>query len=107
MTSLRRWFLEYNKRYFGNKLPKECIVKWAFQTKEWMGRQSWRKLKKGAPKTPIIQVSAKYRFNKSVAHLTLLHEMVHLALPKRVNHGPRFHKEMLRLAKAGAFSRWW
>jgi hypothetical protein len=38
---------------------------------------------------------------------TLLHEMVHASLPWRVNHGPKFQAEMLRLAKAGAFKEYW
>ena len=43
----------------------------------------------------------------SVAMMTLLHEMCHLAVPKRIWHGPKFQKEMLRLAKAGAFKELW
>jgi Zn-dependent peptidase ImmA (M78 family) len=38
---------------------------------------------------------------------TLLHEMVHLFLPDHADHGEKFQKEMLRLARAGAFRNLW
>lgn len=41
------------------------------------------------------------------AYMTLLHEMCHVANSSKNGHGPWFHKEMLRLAKAGAFKNLW
>lgn len=43
--------------------------------------------------------------------MTLLHEMAHIAVEIRykrpMGHGPVWQREMLRLAKIGAFANWW
>ena len=54
-----------------------------------------------------IRINKDLKKWSKIAEHTLIHEMVHLSLPPKVFHGPRFEKEMLRLAKAGAFKGVW
>lgn len=59
----------------------------------------------------IIYVARELRGMSSVAELTLLHEMVHLAIlsegDRRTQHGRKFELRMLRLAKQGAMCGLW
>ena len=98
---LRGWYLTFNKKHFGNRLPKDLPV-------------VFRKLKGVAgittfhPQTnrPLyIQINKHAGFSTTM--LTLLHEMCHVAIPHVRGHGSRFQAEMQRLAKAGAFKEWW
>jgi hypothetical protein len=95
-ADLRWWYREYNRKYFGNKLPKAHVK---FSGIEGLGvtHVEWKE----------IFISKQLKRWRAIALMTLLHEMVHLSLPPRFNHGPRFNKEMLRLAKAGAFRGIW
>ena len=54
----------------------------------------------------MVRVGGRYDFD---IRQTLLHEMAHAAVNRRqgYGHGVRFQKEMLRLAKAGAFKGIW
>ena len=52
---------------------------------------------------PLIMVRADMPI--MIVRHTLLHEMAHAS--GVYNHGPRFDREMLRLAKAGAFNGIW
>lgn len=57
--------------------------------------------------TVEIFISRELRMWDVVSQGVLLHEMAHLNLGWGVNHGRKFQKEMLRLAKAGAFKGVW
>lgn len=98
LTLLERTYQKYNRQYFGNKLPKlsEVDVHWGFIKEmgyEWGG---------------VIVINRRYRQRDAIWKLTLLHEMVHLSLPNvKDEHGPRFQKAMLRLARLGAFEGLW
>lgn len=115
--TLKQWFREYNRRYFGNRLP-DTLVCWV-ELKGSYGRQfrrrtvryrvtngKWKMFKSDRPMIFISAVLLRKDW-VSVARSTLLHEMVHLSLPLRINHGPRFQAGMLRIAKAGAFKGLW
>jgi hypothetical protein len=54
-----------------------------------------------------IILSSKYKRETALWRLTLLHEMVHLKLGVTAGHGPKFHTEMVRLSRAGAFKGLW
>jgi len=93
---LQRAYREYNKKYFGNRLPKSTQLRWADMS--MMGYQL----------DDEIVINRRDRKRDRVWKGTLLHEMVHLSLPKtRFDHGKEFQKEMLRLAKLGAFRNIW
>jgi hypothetical protein len=105
--TLKRLYRQYNKKYFGNKLPKILV---AFATpKEFLKGGLGKKtlavtlFKHEAP--VAIYIRRELDKHWSYIKLDLLHEMAHVALPASVNHGPRFKAEMLRLEKAGAFRK--
>ena len=97
MTKLKRAFLEYNEQFFGNRLPADTIVKWSHSLPV-MGRFEGN----------TIIINDYFKRWASVWRLTLLHEMAHLATDSEVEeHGPRWRREMHRLARAGAFDGLW
>jgi len=114
---LRRWYRQYNRRYFGGRLPEEMSLV------EVCGSQiprhdlgvfsrggGWRhdldkrgRKKKGSRieiPGPAIFLRTDNRYECDV-RLTLLHEMVHAT--GVYNHGPKFRKIVHRLMRAGAF----
>jgi predicted SprT family Zn-dependent metalloprotease len=101
LTVLERTYRRYNRKYFGNRLPKhtDMLLRWG--NIAGMGYQMGDE----------IVINRKDRSRDSVWKLTLLHEMCHLALPNAKPtdgfHGRDFQKEMLRLAKAGALKGLW
>lgn len=109
--NLQKTFSLYNRKYFGNRLPK-CQVRWnkKLLRRGYMGEADGcgRLLKR-----PTIIIAIELKRLQRVAKITLLHEMVHVLLDARglstesLNHGPRFQREMLRLAKCGAFNKLW
>lgn len=94
-----------NRRYFGNKLPKDLLVKFATINRYKLG-STWMNHSNGW-KPYRIHISSKLRFSSSLSLMTLLHEMVHVEFPKPDDHGPWFNKRMKKLAKAGAFEGLW
>lgn len=97
-AELRYWYRRYNKKYFGGKLDaRVCFSKEV--CKKFIGHADWY--------DRVITISKEIKRLDCVIKGTLLHEMAHIKLPVKVNHGPRFEKEMLRLAKAGAFRGVW
>jgi hypothetical protein len=94
---LQTYYRLYNKQYFRNKLPRDAKVH--FRKIKWLGEADVYRGK--------ICISKRTKWSKSISLMTLLHEMVHLKRPRGECHGPGFQKEMLRLAKAGAFKDLW
>jgi hypothetical protein len=97
VDKLRRAYLQYNRRYFNNELPRDAEIVWEKMPEVYMGYQDGDK----------IAISAKYHEYGPLWRLTLLHECCHLKLPRRVGHGRRFQNEMRRLANEGAFDGLW
>lgn len=113
MTNLeiQKLFRRYNNIYFGGKLPKHRVYFSYAPIKRrslglWFGMQKW------------IEIYTGIRDYPSIVKSTLLHEMCHIKLAmngkdktwQEINandHGPEFEKEMLRLAKKGAFKGLW
>lgn len=93
----------YNKKYFGNKLPKDMPV--YFQKLDHsMGITTVH----GQTNRPLtLHIDPKLDLLPRVVYMTLLHEMCHVESPQRHDHGAWFEKRMLRLAKAGAFQGLW
>jgi hypothetical protein len=99
-ADLRRYYRVANKLYFQNKLPKINLY---FKP---MWRTSGRTaLLNCAP--AWIEINENLRPFAAITVMTVLHEMLHVEVPKAEGHGWRFDKRMLRLAKAGAFSGLW
>ena len=91
---------QFNKQWFSNRLPKDMVV---YYEDIWqMGVTCYHR------ERPLyIQLSKKLRWTEASTALVLLHEMVHVSLPYRVNHGREFQKAMMKLAKRGALKPWW
>jgi hypothetical protein len=98
---LRRAYDYYNRRYFKNKLPHNAELIFT----EHVGSAIGMTMLGFDP--PVIMIAERIRQFGSTVDLTLLHEMAHIKLGKRVNHGKKFQKEMLRLANAGAMEDLW
>lgn len=96
-TALEKAYSRYNRKYFGNGLPKVSEVELRWEKIPEMGYQVGYE----------IVINRKDRRRESVWKLTLLHEMVHMYLPDACEHGKKFQKEMLRLARLGAFKGLW
>jgi predicted metal-dependent hydrolase len=89
----------YNRVYFGGQLPNDIEVRFA------------RKPMRNAMGTycefdELLEINPEIRRWRRVTCMVLLHEMAHVATPGE-NHGPRFQRVMLRLAKMGAFESLW
>ena len=114
--SLTRLYNSYNRRYFANRLPQNMTLVgfWGKQLPinkvgVYLGVGSKISLKIGRKvverlQGPIIMVRVGGRYDFDI-RLTLLHEMAHASSSHK--HGTQFQKEMLRLAKAGAFKGLW
>lgn len=98
-SKLKRAYLRYNRLYFGNLLPTDIDLKW-----QKFGGDSLY----GCWVEGYISINAKHKKLPKVWKMTLLHEMAHAATDtERSEHGPRWRKEMRRLARLGAFDRLW
>jgi predicted metal-dependent hydrolase len=97
---LQRGFKAINRQYFGRRLKATVrFKKFSGKDRSSLGYALWE--------LNEIYINQEIRNWWGVVEMTLIHEMAHLALPKTVVHGPKFEKEMLRLAKAGAFKGIW
>jgi hypothetical protein len=101
---LARAYARFNKTYFGNKLPKDMVVRFAKLDINNVGLAvTYCKFER-----PLyIDISRPLAVHSMLADMTLLHEMVHVENPKWCGHGPKFQKRMLQLAKKGAFRDCW
>ena len=99
-AEVQQMYADFNRRYFHNSLPKDMVVHYA-PLKYCFGLT-------GIHRGRALYIQLDWELRKSRTHsaLTLLHEMVHCEQPNG-EHGPKFHKRMLQLAKAGALKKWW
>lgn len=111
---LLAYYKNFNKRYFGNKLPnKNVYLEWGLTTKTCVTRYE------GEPETTDISIGEYLRLHQKSVCMHVLHEMAHFAV--RIKYPNRrwsegndtdkddvaFQKEMLRLANIGAFREYW
>jgi predicted SprT family Zn-dependent metalloprotease len=111
---LKDYYLVFNKRYFGNKLPKDAQIIWSTKTTRKRAAQLlvW---KDTLEETEIaLNPMLKKLGAECRALQSLLHEMCHLylrVLGKPVSvytgHGRLWNREMKRLAACGAFKTIW
>jgi len=103
---LEQLYAEYNDLYFGGGLPT-IPVKWGKVHKSHAAE--FVTYEDG---TLAIVISPKLKTYTCWAYLTLIHEMAHVKLRNFKGddgdlHGPKFQREMKRLANAGAFNGLW
>lgn len=99
-SEIQKLYHEFNKKHFHNKLPKDMIVDFV----RMEGAHGVTSFYKSRPLH--IMLNPELRTSDKIAALTLLHEMVHVELPK-YNHGYQFHRRMKQLARQGAFVPYW
>jgi len=113
---LRELYRELNKEYYRNKLPKRLPITWFDLPGNIIARVRWtayvidRKTTAYKPKVMHFDRRLKGRHLQRQVGMSMLHEMAHLKLGTEVEcreWDGEFDKEMLRLAKAGAFNRFW
>jgi hypothetical protein len=104
---LKRWYAYYRKKYFDNRLPETAEVDIYYA--EMPELYGYADSDDDPPEHDhfIIEIERWCIEHPIVAKMTLLHEMAHLATFPYEGHGEPFQKEMLRLAKLGAFRRLW
>jgi SprT-like family len=109
--NLLRLYRRFNKKYFKSKLP---LVHISFCQIPMQGKYTVYGLASTkyflSGKGPV-EIILDTRLDEVDLIFTLLHEMVHVYLDlfvsTNLNHGPRFQKEMRRLAKLHAFDGLW
>lgn len=104
---LKKLYRQYNRKYFGNKLPLDIFVVFG-NARTW---RSARISKNSAAVTFIkggkpLGIVIRYYKHKGRPYIKcdLLHEMIHVAHP-RASHGPIFKQEVRRLAALGALDK--
>lgn len=93
-------YRQNNEQWFGNKLPKDTIIKWANLHSEGRFGKSWK------DSSGVFHIVLDMEFNEADVQMriTLLHEMCHVATGKEVSeHGPLWRAKMRALLLEGAF----
>lgn len=105
---LQSLYDEFNRDWFDGSLPY-VRVGWSVARKD-KKRYYGSTLQLHGHKFPYyIQINPVFKNWNDTVCLTLLHEMVHVKFGVRDNengHGPKFKKEIRRLAQAGAFDKY-
>lgn len=97
MTRLQSAYHDYNRLYFRSQLPSNVMVKWVKMEKHY-----------GRAGGGLIEISTYIKNFPDFWQMTLLHEMAHVATDsEKADHGPRWRREMRRLARIGAFDKLW
>lgn len=116
-STMERYYRALNKRYFRNKLARtEIIIRRGLVKENKLGRvelidnMHYPKLRKRAKY--LISLSPKLIFSLYHLLLVLLHEMAHVSVDPDLNakfqdHGRKWQNEMKRLARIGAFRKYW
>jgi hypothetical protein len=99
-NKLKRLYLELNRKWFENKLPKDIKVKFS----KHINKNSID----GAYyyKDRVIYIASAAREFPIYLEIILLHEMVHVKTRERDglgHHGPEFHSETFKLVRVGAY----
>lgn len=121
MIDLQKRYTHYNKKYFNGRLPPVNKI-----DIEWSERMPMGTIGLAHPHGVLpcpkdwgpencsgcwLRIDPALKLHDCFAEMTLLHEMAHIkaVLGDRglAGHGPVWQKEMMRLARAGAFELWW
>lgn len=124
-SDLIYWYKYFNRKYFGNKLPKRLWVRFGKLKRGCLGETRFRmlcnecdkclqlktKFKKEIKENFLpydIMINQKFKSGLGGDEMiitTLLHEMAHVSIGGKYRHGPKFKKELRRLMTVGAFDR--
>jgi hypothetical protein len=98
---LRRWYREFNRRFFSAALPEDIDLLYA-PVERCLADVTFCPAQEF-----VLRINPRYAIDTRVVRLTLLHEMAHVKLWPYRTHGPQFEAEMQRLANIGAFKGLW
>ena len=105
-SKLKRMYDTYNRKWFGNRLPRKAIVRWSNKLKRH-GAIGWCAPTE-CPDSPLIEISTEIKRLNSVVRTVMLHEMVHVYFINRKNsgsaHGKQFQNKIKSLVVAGAYN---
>jgi hypothetical protein len=106
--TLKRYYREFNRKFWGNTLPNNVVVRWGTDDDIYEGnlkRSDAGVCLRHGPHEPMeIVLDPVMRREKQYKHtkLTLHHEMIHVKTKNRDNHGPVFKKYRDMLIEKGA-----
>lgn len=95
---LKRYYKRYNKILFDGKLPSNAVIVW----KTLKGRAGQTGVEDGVS---IIEMDTQYKKERTIWRVTLIHEMVHVAVYPYEKHGRRYLDELKRVSKHDTFLR--
>lgn len=95
---------EFNETYFNSRLPVVRIGYYPdIEGMDGEDAYGCTIHLSGYKHTTHILLNPYFRGWSKTTEATLLHEMIHVKMPKRVGHGPKFQRELRRLIREGAF----
>lgn len=101
---IRRLYREYNRKYFRGALPPRAKILMALN---WP-LDRWGRCERDENGRFTIILNNKLCSLERAFRWTMLHEMAHIPTMKESDdHGPKWRKEMRRLARVGAFEDVW
>lgn len=103
---MQKHFAEFNKEYFGNRLPKNTEIAWsikALRDEGYMGLT----IEDDEGFTILLDIQMKNIGYEKVSDATLIHEMAHVDCYPIFGHGKCFQDDMLRIATMGGFRDIW
>jgi hypothetical protein len=116
VIDLMRDYRVIRNRYFGNTIPvvEDVFIRFLSQKEisrfVGEGEETIGACSAGVCGGPHVLAVAD-DLSVSETRITLLHEMAHLkvdlSFPRARGHGKHWQAEMKRLARIGAFERWW
>ena len=104
-ADLRRYYRVANRKYFKGKLP-DIPVRFAKFDPGLLGITNVVTFK-GKTVATSIEITEDIRYIQTTTIMTLLHEMTHVEKPQYKGHGWQWERQMMRLARAGAFGGLW
>lgn len=106
--ALREFYGAYNYMYFGSRLPKNAILSFGIPPRDDSAYVDIRG--KGDDRLIEIIIDERLKGMDCIVAQKIIHEMAHVDVDltsPRVQHGPKFEKRMLELARAGAMEGIW
>lgn len=94
---LRRWYRDFNARYFKDELPDEVDLLY-FPISD-----ACADVLPDPAGIFMVRIHPMYSLDTNVTKAMLLHEMIHIHLHPFQRHGERFYAEVTRLVIAGAY----
>lgn len=105
---LRKLYLHYRERYFGNTIPEDVPVCWSGEVSPKDRAHLAIRIEDDGTTSFEIHLDPVLRvLGPDWYKMALLHEMAHLKIYPKTKHGKLFDAEMFRLAHEGAFNGIW